>query len=292
MKDKRLSRECGIRFDDEECVDMENISERLRRIRLTEEYLKNRTRRELVNIQEEGSAKMDNNNNKWNKIANEKPDLASYTFSDKSRLAVVESDFEKKVKDHTEKYTSFRVKYYDPKGIDLKYSYMNFYRNALSLAYRLWKQGMTIEAVKGPNSRDWVMELLYKVYKVEGLNEPLIAKLSSDNFSGEFLSKLLIGAHYGNYAEDHYLKYGNTKYKFGRKFNLVKYYLVLIGDTEDKVLDREVFPEGRLTAGQAAVIWNKDETTVGQKAEYIKILMAQIMKRYEPGYKDIETAWE
>jgi len=237
----------------------------------------------------------------YNKLMSEGNDkknpevLTSYNFKDKSVMNVILSYYPKKVKDHMENYPSYRVKYFDEKGKDLNYTYPDFYKNVLRLSTYFTKIGKMEDLI----SRDTLMGLIFRTYKIRTIDEKLVdtivASPEGQLFKGmeEFLRKVLMGAHYGYYAEDNYLKYKNTKYAFGRNFNIVKYYLVLIGDTEGKVLDRAVFSTGRLTPDQAGAIWNKDSgTTVEQKAEYINILMDQIRTRYDKDYVNITNAWD
>lgn len=197
-------------------------------------------------------------------------EIASYTFSDGSKMVIVEDERDKNVKGIMKKYKSPRVKYYDEKGIDQKSSYGDFYKKALKLDEVIGKEKL--------------FKIICKAYLVDDVTEvgaSVINKIvdSSDTNIGierEYLRKLIFGIHYGFYAEERYLMYSSVKYRFGKSFNLVKYYILLI----------EQMPVSYVIG-----IWNKDGTTIEEKHEKIEKCMLDIRKIC-PTHRDFSDAWE
>lgn len=219
--------------------------------------------------------------------------IAEYEFSDKTKMRIVWDARKKWVKDHYEEYLSPRNLYLGANDADYQYSYKDYYEKAENLAMALVKMGKCAEDI----AREEIFKLLFEGWKIRlddgerGITEENINKVKKIMEKWKwgldlYAEKVLISASFGFACEDEYLKYPLAKIRIGRDFNLVKYYIVLIGDKE--LVGTK---NGRMTPTQSSVLWNKDRLGGEEKKKRIDMFMAKIMKKFDPTYRDIESAW-
>lgn len=234
--------------------------------------------------------------------------IVEHIFSDKTKMVLVWDEREKWVVDHKEKYLSLRVKYLGADNSDYQYSYGDFYKKALELTYKLYKSGKCT----GDMARDEIMRYIFLAHEIERVDtsdiesvrrwseatKGLMIKWDKTEFGfNEDMEKTVVGAGLGFIAEDRYLKY-ETRIKFGRDINLIKYYLVLVGDVEvvleiERLIGKKIsIGKGRLSPNAAAQLFNKDGIGVDVKEKFVIALMTNIRKKFDPTYEDIESAWE
>lgn len=221
--------------------------------------------------------------------------IAEYIFEDKTKMIIVWDPFKKWVTDHWEEYLSPRAKYLNPDGYDFQYSYLNFYEKAEGLVKNLVQLGRCNEEI----ARQEIFKLIFSAYKIRFEDKKGIAKEEVEKKIKEkmkkwtwgidlYAEKVLVGAAFGFYCEDSYLRYPTVV--IGRDFNLIKYFIVLIGDKE--IIKIANAANGRMIPKDAHELWNKDGLSGKEKKRKIDAIMARIRKQFEPGYKDIDDAWE
>ncbi len=218
--------------------------------------------------------------------------IAEHIFEDKTKMIIVWDERKKWVVDHWEEYLSPRNKYINIDGSDLQYSYKDYYEKAENLAMVLVKMGKCIEDV----AREEVFKLIFEAWKIRFYGDKGVTTSDIDSIKklmekwkwglDLYAEKVLFSASFGFHSEDEYLKYPLAKIRIGRDFNLVKYFIVLIGDKE--LVNTE---SGRMTPIQASILWNKDGLKGDEKKKRIDTFMARIRKKFDPTYRDIESAW-
>ncbi len=209
-------------------------------------------------------------------------EIDSYTFKNGEKAAIFLINYNKYVVDHYERYISPKNKNFDVKGLDKDYTYGTLYFNCVRMATTIHGNNKRYN-VTGVNAGKELFKIIYDVFKINGTDTNKIDKIvdgtwfiKNDN-NREFLRQLLITIHFGFYAEDNSLKEKTSKYLFGRKYNLVKIYMVLIEKKEPLVVHK---------------MWNRDGVSAEEKDKVIRECMRKITTEFDKEKKNMDNAWE
>lgn len=209
-------------------------------------------------------------------------EIDSYTFKNGEKAAIFLINYNKYVVNHYEKYVSPKNKNFDVKGLDKNYTYGTLYYNCVRMATTINDNNRRYNVI-GISAGKELFKVIYDVYKINEVDTNKADKIVDSTWfiksdsEREFLRQLLITIHYGFYAEDNSLKEKTSKYIFGRKYNLVKIYMVLIEKKEPLIVHK---------------MWNRDGVSAEEKDKVIRECMRKITTEFDKEQKNNDTAWE
>lgn len=209
-------------------------------------------------------------------------EIDSYTFKNGEKAVLFLINHNKYMFDHYVKYISPKNKNFDVKGLDKNYTYGTLYFNCVRMATVIHDNNKKYN-VTGIDAGKELFKTVYDVFKINDIDTKKVDEIvervwfiKSDD-EREFLRQLLITIHYGFYAEDGSLKEKTSKYLFGRKYNLVKIYMVLIEKKDPLTVHK---------------MWNRDGISAEEKDKTIREYLRKITAEFDKAQKNVDKVWE